>query len=265
MAPSRSSVTRLSGSGRSSPQSQKSTAWCARTSKGRSGESLPAHRGAWAWISSSSDLPSICMPPRGKSQSSAPRYQSFIASVFWNLVGLGSARRPSGRRCCAACSDGRPRPSRWPGRRGGDRCRDLSSRAAEFTAPHATTTMSPVNVVTEPSSRVATTPVTVWPDGSVSRRCTCAPVTRVTLSWARTGSTQMTCASDLASSRHGKPSTRSQRMQALPRAATPGCASWRLTPIGRWNGWRPCFSRSSLSCWMRGSWETGGWRYCALA
>ena len=30
------------------------------------------------------------MPPSGKSQSSAPRYQSFIASVFWNRVGLGS-------------------------------------------------------------------------------------------------------------------------------------------------------------------------------
>ncbi len=50
----------------------------------------PAHRGAWARISSSSDLPSIWMPPSGKSQSSAPRYQSFIASVFWNRVGLGS-------------------------------------------------------------------------------------------------------------------------------------------------------------------------------
>ena len=90
IAPSASTVTRLSASGRSSPQSQKSTAWWASTSNGRSGERRPAQRGACAWISSSSDLPSIWIPPRGNSQSSAPRYQSFIASVFWNRVGLGS-------------------------------------------------------------------------------------------------------------------------------------------------------------------------------
>ena len=35
IAPSASTVTRLSGCGRSSPQSQKSTAWCARTSNGQ--------------------------------------------------------------------------------------------------------------------------------------------------------------------------------------------------------------------------------------
>ena len=56
-----------------------------------SGETFPAHRGACARISSWSDLPSICIPPRGNSQSSEPRYQSFIASVFWKRVGLGSS------------------------------------------------------------------------------------------------------------------------------------------------------------------------------
>ena len=43
--------------------------------------------------------------------------------------------------------------------------------------------MSPVNVVSVPSSRVVTTPVTLCPEASVSRRCTWAPVTSVTLSW----------------------------------------------------------------------------------
>ena len=65
MPPSLPSVTRFSGSGRSSPHSQKSTAWWASTSNGISGETLPAQRGAFARICSVSDLPSICMPPSG--------------------------------------------------------------------------------------------------------------------------------------------------------------------------------------------------------
>ena len=93
--------------------------------------------------------------------------------------------------------------------------------------------MSPVKVVVDPSSMVVTTPVTVRPEASVSRRCTWAPVTRVTLSWASTGSTQITCASDLPSTRHGKPSTRSQRMHTLPRAATPGWSSTEIDADGQ--------------------------------
>ncbi len=57
--------------------------------------------------------------------------------------------------------------------------------------------MSPVKVVVDPSSRSVTTPVTLRPESSVSRRCTLAPVTNVTLSLDSTGSTQMTCESDL--------------------------------------------------------------------
>ena len=63
--PSLPRVTRLSGCGRSSPHSQKSTPWWASTANGMSGESLPAQRGACARICVSSDLPSIWMPPSG--------------------------------------------------------------------------------------------------------------------------------------------------------------------------------------------------------
>ncbi len=90
MSPLPSSVTRLPGCGRSSPHSQKSTAWWASTSNGMSGEASPAQRGASPLIWSESDLPSIWMPPSGNSQSSAPRYQSFSARVFWNCVSFGS-------------------------------------------------------------------------------------------------------------------------------------------------------------------------------
>ena len=65
MLPSLRSVTRLSGSGRSSPHSQKSTAWWASTSNGIPGDNLPAHRGAPLRTWSVSDLPSIWMPPSG--------------------------------------------------------------------------------------------------------------------------------------------------------------------------------------------------------
>lgn len=93
--------------------------------------------------------------------------------------------------------------------------------------------MSALNSSVAPFLSSATTLVTVRPVGSVSRRCTSALVTIVTLSYFSAGSTQITCASDLAPSRQGKPSTRSQRMQTLSWVARP-CSSWvRFTPIGR--------------------------------
>ena len=70
-----------------------------------------------------------------------------------------------------------------------------------------------------------TTAVTVRPVASVSSRATWALVTRSTLSCSSAGSTQITWASDLPPSRHGKPSTRSQRMHALAWVALP-CSSW---------------------------------------
>ena len=42
-------------------------------------------------------------------------------------------------------------------------------------------------------------------------------------------------------------------------------ASSSMTPQGAWNGWWPAAARSSESCWMRGSCETAGNGYGALA
>ena len=61
------------------------------------------------------------------------------------------------------------------------------------------------------------------------------------------------------SSRQGKPSKASQRMQMLVGVALPSFSSSRM-PSGRWNGCSPCAAKSSLSAWMRGSCDTGGIR-----
>ena len=118
--------------------------------------------------------------------------------------------------------------------------------------------------VVDPSTS-AVTRLTVRPLASVSRRSTWALVISSTLACSSAGSTQITWASDLALSRQGNPSTRSQRMHLLAWVAPPRSSWVRSTPIGRWNGCRPCFSRSSLSCWIRGSCCTGGSWYWALA
>ena len=90
-AVARRAVTRLSGSGRSSPHSQKSTAWWASTSNGISGDTLPAQRGASAadllgvGLAEHLDAAERVVPvvgARGTSRCSA--------SVFWNRVGFGS-------------------------------------------------------------------------------------------------------------------------------------------------------------------------------
>ena len=118
--------------------------------------------------------------------------------------------------------------------------------------------MSALNVTGPgfPSIQV-TTSVTDRPPGSVFSRSTYAPVSSSTPPLATAGSTHTTCASDFAPTRQGNPSTRSQRMHALPRLANPSTSWSRSTPIGRWNGRRPSFSMSSDSCWMRGSCSTG--------
>ena len=71
----------------------------------------------------------------------------------------------------------------------------------------------------------------------------------------------MTSASDLACTRHGNPSQVAQRMHAL----NAGFASSSMIPYGEWNGCSPTRARSSNSCWMRGSCDTGGKGYGALA
>ena len=72
MRPSARSVTRFSGRGRSSVESQKSTAWFATSRSVRSGASL-----VWIGFSpryiSACDLPTIWMLPSGYSTSSPPK------------------------------------------------------------------------------------------------------------------------------------------------------------------------------------------------
>jgi hypothetical protein len=82
-------------------------------------------------------------------------------------------------------------------------------------------------------SWLATTPVTTVPAGLVSSRTASALVTRVTLGCSRAGRTPSTSASDLAWTRHGKPSQVPQRTQVL----NGGLASSSMTPQGAWNGW----------------------------
>ena len=72
MLPSRSSVTRFSGRGRSSVDSQKSTAWVAMSRRTRVGASFVSIGFSPRYISSV-DLPTIWMLPIGYSKSSVPK------------------------------------------------------------------------------------------------------------------------------------------------------------------------------------------------
>ena len=105
-----------------------------------------------------------------------------------------------------------------------------------------------------PSPSLVTTAVTVRPVASVSSRSTWALVISATLSCASAGSTQMTWASDFApeQAREAVDPVAADAGAGVGRPAVRRPGS-RFTPIGRWNGCSPCFSRSSLSCWMRGS------------
>ena len=71
-----------------------------------------------------------------------------------------------------------------------------------------------VSVVPLPPRRT-TTPVTVEPAASVSRRTTSAFVSSVTFACSSAGRTPRTSASDLACTTHGKPSQVPQRTQRL--------------------------------------------------
>src|SRR5262249_60484005 len=101
------------------------------------------------------------------------------------------------------------------------------SKAAVLIAPHDTTTMSAEYSSCVPS-HFTTTLLTSLPEGFVSSRSTKALVSRVTLGNESAGSTAQTWASDLAWTRHGKPSQVSQRMQAL----LCGAFSSSMTPSG---------------------------------
>ena len=137
---------------------------------------------------------------------------------------------------------------------------DASRSLALLAAPHETTTRSPVYVSVAPP-RSTTTPVTTVPAALVSRPTASAFVTIVTFACSSAGRIPSTSASDFAWTRQGKPSQVEHRTQALW-----GMSSSRsITPHGAWNGRRPAASRSSESCWIRGSWLTAGNGYGALA
>src|SRR3954453_11656351 len=91
---------------------------------------------------------------------------------------------------------------------------DISSSLAEFAAPHDTTTMSPRKTSRCPAT-LATTSVTAVPLALVSSLIALALRSSVTLGNSSAGRTAMVSASDLACTRHGKPSQVWQRMQVL--------------------------------------------------
>ena len=231
------------GSGRSSPHSQKSTAWWASTSNGIPGETRAG-------------------PARG---------------VGADLLGVGLAEHlhaaerelpvvgtevpvVQGERLLETCRVGllRHRHQRQvvvPHVVPADHARavgksvrmgvvaERSSSAAEFTAP-------------QPRRRRRRRTAPPWrrvgfvahlrddrgdrpPDGSVSSRCTQGRGEQLHARVLERRSTHTTCASDLAPTRQGKPSTRSQRMHRLARVARPASSCTRSTPMGRWNGAAP--------------------------
>ena len=121
-------MTRFSGRGRSSVESQKSTACRAIISSDHCGASAvsigfsPRNIGAC-------DLPIIWMLPIGilEARPCRSRNRSGRASSGRSSDSAPSrARAPPG--CCGTCSCGRPGPSRWPAR--ADACRWPTSTAA---------------------------------------------------------------------------------------------------------------------------------------
>ena len=79
---------------------------------------------------------------------------------------------------------------------------ERSKSAEELTAPHETTTMSPVNMVIAPLTS-ATTPVTSRPEALVCSRNTFASVTSVMLGSRIAGRTALISESDFACTMHG--------------------------------------------------------------
>ena len=128
-----------------------------------------------------------------------------------------------------------------------------------MAAPHAATTMSAAKLSVWPS-RSTTTAETSFPEPFVSSLTTLAFVSSVTFGCSSAGRTPSTSASDFACTRQGNPSQVVQRMQWLYGRFV----SVSLTPHGAWNGWWPAASRSSESCWIRGSCVSAGNGYGAL-
>ena len=135
-----------------------------------------------------------------------------------------------------------------------------SSSFALFAAPHETTMISPANVSSRPST-LATTLVTAVPLSLLCSRTASAPVSSVTFGCSIAGRTPITSASAFACTRQGNPSQLSQRTHLLNGMFD----SPSMIPQGAWNGCSPALAKSSESCWIRGSCDTGGNGYSALA
>ena len=129
-----------------------------------------------------------------------------------------------------------------------------------LAAPQARTTIPPA-YRSVPPSRSTTTSVTAVPASLVSSFTTLLLVSSVTFGCSSAGRTPSTSASDFPCTAHGKPSQFWHRTQALCGMSF----SASRMPHGAWNGWNPAAARSSDSCCIRGSCETAGNGYGALA
>ena len=137
IVPSSSTVTRFSARGRSSVESQKSTACSATSSSDQLGANFvspgfsPRNIGAW-------DLPTIWMLPSGNSKSGPDQVEVVEPErLLKDGRVLLHARAPAPPGCCGTCSCARPGRSRWRARSGGVSLADISSSRAELAAPAA--------------------------------------------------------------------------------------------------------------------------------
>ena len=255
MLPSASSVTRLSGRGRSSVESQKSTA-CRATSleRARRGELGLERLLAAVHRRPSTCRPSGCCPAGTRSRRCRSRSRSGRASSgrrSGSLPWRGRAR-PG---CCGRCSCARPGRSRWPGRSGA--CRWPRRAAAWPSWPRRTRRRRcrPANVSLRRRRARSTTSVTAVPaaigvqrhrlgvghqrDVGVLQRRPDPEHLGVGLGVHEAGEAVARRAANAGAVGHVA------LVEHAPRRARgrAGC---------------PAAARSSASCWIRGSWETAG-------
>ena len=212
--PSRSTVTRLSGRGRSSVESQKSIAWRAIRSSVHSGASFVSPGFSPRNIAGLRLADHLDVPERVVEVVAAEVEVVEPERLLERRSGSPRARARAPPSSRGTCSCGRPGRSRWRGRSGACRSPSASSSFAVLAAPHATTTMSPA-IRSSPPSRSTTTSVTAVPASFVPSLTTFAFVSSVTFACSSAGRTPSTSASDLAWTRHGKPSQVAQRMHVL--------------------------------------------------
>ena len=191
--------------------------------------SIPAASRRDTWVRNSS-RPSGCSPsgtriPNRRSSSRSDTVSFGISS------GSPPGTRPRTRGCCGRGSCVPPGPSRWPVRWDGDRWRSRAGSSRNSPRPQRRRRCRRTAV---PPGRRSARPrcPRSRPELSVSRRSTRALRISVTLGCAIAGRTAMTSASDLAWTRHGKPSQVAQRMQArecsirLVEQDPAGCMRW---------------------------------------